>query len=252
MSDGIRSQAYCCRLCLQCLKSHFPHAYLPLCVFVCNTQEPVSLLTCIYSLPNFNLSQCWVNQSPSQRAACYDSSLQPSPSQRAVRNLSISWTPQTCAAAARRHWQLIPALRNSRQSLSLNRDLTLTKSLLTGQRIRKNMVINGNIIPHSSSVRFCIYIRNHQWQRMMTAPYVNHPLYKEKLSSMACGRWTHADLWVFLGGGEVLLHSALKNCTLGEIQPRTYFVCLLHGLWNKSTTVPLILRFFFFLFEFHK
>jgi len=96
--------------------------------------------------------------------------------------------PRTHAAAARRCRQLIPALRNSRQSLSPGSDLTLTKPPLTGQRIRKNIVINGNIIPHSSSVRFCIYIRNDQWRRMMTAPYVNHTLYKEKLSSVACGR----------------------------------------------------------------
>lgn len=178
--------------------------------------------------------QCWVNQSQSQQAAYYYGSLQPSPSQRAVRNLSISWVPRTCAAAARCCWQLIPALRNSRQSLSLDSDLTLTKSPLTVQRIRKNIVINRNIIPHSSSVRFCIYIRNDQWRRMMTAPYVNHTLYKEKLSSMACGRWTHTDLWVFLGG--FLLRSALKHYTLRKIQRSTYFVCLLHGFWSKSTT----------------
>lgn len=47
----------------------------------------------------------------------------------------------------------------------------------------------------------------------MAAPYVNHTLYKEELSSMACGD-EHTQTFGFSKGS--LLHSALKHCTLGE------------------------------------
>lgn len=96
-----------------------------------------------------------------------------------------------------RRRQLRAALRNSRQSL--DSDPSLPRPPLTGQRIRENIVINRNIIPRSSSERFCIYIRNDQRRRTTAAPHVNHTLYTERLSSTARGRWTHADLGVFVG-----------------------------------------------------
>lgn len=118
------------------------------------------------------------------------------PRQRAGRNLSIS---QTRAAAACRCWQLSPALRNSRQSLPLNSDLNLTKPPLTGQRISKKTTIsNGNITPHSSSARFCIYIK----ERSVAKNYYCSLCKSQALQGKAFklqGRQTHTARRVFLG-----------------------------------------------------